>query len=85
MLGKHRDCNKFIRACKAEIFAIQQAIDIIKGDGVVLDVLDKYDAETDKIPLGLEDKQKGASVYNWRRSIISDLKAMIQASQKAEE
>jgi hypothetical protein len=78
------------RACLAR-YTIMQALDAqikacdvpkIEGLGEALkNVLEEYDAETSKIPLGLEDKQKGASVYNWRRSIIADLKAMIAVAE----
>lgn len=42
-------------------------------------VLDEYDAQTKALPLGHEDRTRGASSYNWRRSVIDDLRAMLAA------
>ena len=39
-------------------------------------LLDAYDAETSKIPLGHEDRGRGASSYNWRRSVVDDLRKL---------
>jgi Lar family restriction alleviation protein len=48
-------------------------------------VLDEYDAETDKVPLGHENRSLGRSTFNWRRSIIAELRAMLAASRPKED
>lgn len=39
-------------------------------------LLDAYDAETKKLPLGHEMPTRGASTYNWRRSVVDELRKM---------
>ena len=43
-------------------------------------LLDAYDAETTSLPLGHEMPTRGASTYNWRRSIVDELRALNAAS-----
>lgn len=42
-------------------------------------LLDAYDAETKKLPLGHEMPTRGASTYNWRRSVVDELRALSAA------
>lgn len=35
-----------------------------------------FEAETEAVPLGAEDRQKGQSVYNWRSAFLRELKAV---------
>jgi hypothetical protein len=39
-------------------------------------LLDAYDAETRKLPLGHETPRLGTSTYNWRRSVVDDLRKL---------
>ena len=42
-------------------------------------LLDAYDAETTSLPLGHEMPTRGASTYNWRRSIVDEMRALYAA------
>jgi hypothetical protein len=48
-------------------------------------VLDAYDAETAKVPLGHENRSRGASTYNWRRAIVAELRELIPTKPEAKE
>lgn len=50
----------------------------------VSNVLDAYDAETRSLPLGHEMPTRGASTYNWRRSIVDELRARSTPNQTGE-
>lgn len=56
-----------------------------QGVDPVAALLDAYDAETKLLPLGHEMPTRGASTYNWRRSIVDELRILsaIQTSPEA--
>lgn len=41
---------------------------------------DAYDEQTKALPLGAEDRTRGASVYNWRTRVSAELRAVLSAS-----
>lgn len=45
-------------------------------DTAVTALLDAYDEQTNATPLGHEMPTRGASTYNWRRSIVGELRAL---------
>jgi hypothetical protein len=45
-------------------------------DEAIVALLDAYDAETSKLPLGHEMRSRGASTYNWRRAVADDLRKL---------
>ena len=44
------------------------------------DVLDEYERQTMALPCQHEIPERGCSTYNWRMSVIRDLRAMLAAS-----
>ena len=44
------------------------------------DVLDEYERQTKALPCQHEIPERGCSTYNWRMSVIRDLRAMLAAS-----
>jgi hypothetical protein len=54
------------------------------ADEEVEGALDAYDAETRKLPLGHENRSRGASTYNWRRSVVDEIRALIALRRSTE-
>lgn len=51
------------------------AYEAAKSGGVgVAALLDAYDAETSKLPLGHETPSHGRSTFNWRRAVVAELR-----------
>ena len=48
------------------------------------DVLDEYERQTKALPCQHEIPERGCSTYNWRMSVIRDLRAMLAASTEQE-
>ena len=44
------------------------------------EVLDEYERQTKALPCQHEIPERGCSTYNWRMSVIRDLRAMLAAS-----
>ena len=40
----------------------------------ITELLDAYEAEVKKLPLGHENIQRGRSTYNWKMAIIRELR-----------
>ena len=44
------------------------------------ELMDAFDAATAKVPVGEESETRGKSVYNWRRAIVREMRAMLYAA-----
>ena len=57
-----------------------QVVSALNAPGtVVTALLDLYDKETEQVPLGHENRERGGSTYNWRKSVVRDLRNMMSS------
>jgi len=70
-----RERTKLIETKREQLAAV--VAEVLKLRALIDEVFDEYDAETKKLPLGATDRNNGASAYNWRRSVVDELRKLV--------
>lgn len=63
--------------CHLKNLSLDKALFFINSAERILNWLDKFEAETKNLPLGIESQEKGASEYNWRMWFIRQARAAL--------
>lgn len=71
---KSRDASHIARLDPQTVLSLLSRLDKAEAGWSIEALLSAYEAHTRALPLGAASREKGDSAYNWRMSVIRDLR-----------